>query len=577
MRFRLIIIICLVYPFFSLAQKYDRDSLLLVLNLTDQPSKKIRVLNLLANSYLDDNPSRSESFAQQALFISESINLDKGKAESMFYLGQIATDQSLYEKGRNYADKALELFQKIKDQKWIGKTNLLLGDIYFSNYEYEKSLEALFNAMNNFIDINKENKLAETYNLIGLNYYEQGNNNKAFEYLQNGLILAENKKPIEITSSLYNNIANIYLADENYNQALKYYNKAIAINTGGQKDYCLAINYAHLGRTYLEKDNVDSALYFLNQSLKISQNENDNYLLSLIKLNLGRVYKTIGHYNKASDELLECYEISIKNSIINTITKVSKELSELYALQNNFEKAYYFHQQFKIRSDSLAKIQNTEKITNQEMKLLYSHEQEVRKIEHQKSNLKYFSFVMILLTLLIIIIILYTRSKMQVKPSIAEAENLKLEQGILRDKLDFKNRELTTNLMYLVKKNELINVISSKLQKAKEKFSKENKNKVQEIIIYLKSNIDQDLWDKFEDRFQEIHIDFYSKLETINPNLSKNDKKLCTFIRLNLSTKEIAGITHQNLNSIEVSRTRLRKKLNITNTNINLHNYLSKL
>ncbi len=299
--------------------------------------------------------------------------------------------------------------------------------------------------------------------------------------------------------------------------------------------------------------------------------------LSLIKLNLGRYYKSTKDFDKASAELLESYQLSVKNSILKRITKVSKELSEVYAVQNIFEKAYDFHRQFKKLNDSLATVQNTEKITNQEMKLLFSNEQEHRKLEHQKSYLKYFSIVLALLTLLIVIIILFTRLKMKIKPSIAETENLQIERDVLRDKLDFKNRELTTNLMYLVKKNELINVISGKLQKAKENFSSQNKNKVQEIIIYLQSNVDQDLWNEFEERFQEIHKDFYLKLDKINPGLTKNDKRLCTFIRLNLSTKEIAGITHQNLNSIEVSRTRLRKKLNITNTDINLQTYLSNI
>ena len=315
--------------------------------------------------------------------------------------------------------------------------------------------------------------LAETYNLIGLNYFQKGNISKAAEYFQNGLILVENRNSIDVTSSLYNNMANIYLARKNFTEARKYYNKAIEINIVMQKDFCLGINYAHLGRTYLEFDKPDSAFYFLNLSLAISQNENDNYLLSLIKLNLGMFYKSTGNYVQASKELLECYELSIKNSIINMITEVSKELSELYAVQGNYEKAYSFHRQFNLITDSLTKVQNAEKVINQEMKLLFSTEQELRKIEHQKSYLKYFSLVIALLTLLIIIIILFTRLKMRIKPSITEAENLELERDVLRDKLDFKNRELTTNLIYLVKKNELINVISGKLQKAKEKFSKD--------------------------------------------------------------------------------------------------------
>lgn len=577
MRFRLIIIICLVLPLFTLSQKYDKDSLMHVLNLTDLPSKKIDILNLLSKSYLEENPVRSESFAQQALFISESINNDHGKAEALFYLGQLAFDKQVKEKDEDYILKALEIFQKIDDQKWIGKSYLLLGDIYLARNDYEKSLGVLIKAMNIFISLNQENKLAETYNLIGLCYYEQEQYNRAFDYLQNGLILTENNSKIEITSSLYNNVANIYLANKNYEQAFKYYNKAISINIAKQKNYCLAINYTHLGRTYLETGNTDSARYFLNKSYELSLLENNNYLTSLIKLNLGKLFISIGDLDKATIELQDCYNLSVRNSILYMVTKVSMELSQLYELQSNYEKAYYYHLQYKLLQDSLESVQNTEKITNQEMKLLFSHEQELSKIEQQKSNLKYFSLVMALLTLLIIIVIFYTRLKIRLKPSIIEAENLELEQTVLRDKLDFKNRELTTNLIYLVKKNELINVISAKLQKAKENFRKENRNKIQEIIFFLQSNVDQNLWQEFEERFQEIHKDFYTKLDKVNPNLSDNDKRLCTFVRLNLSTKEIAGITHQNLNSIEVSRTRLRKKLNITNTDINLHNFLSKL
>lgn len=577
MRSKLFLIFCLVYPLFAMSQKYDRDSLLHVLNLTDQPSKKVIVLNLLAKSYLEDDVNRSEIFARQALFISESINLDQGKAESLFYLGQLKLNNLLLDEAKNYFQDALEIFQKQDDQKWIAKSNLVLGEIYLEKYEFEKSLEVLFNAMNIFISIKKEKKLAETYNLIGLNYFDQGNNAKAFEYFQNGLIIVENKIPVEVTSSLLNNTGNIYLARKNYPEALKFYNKAISYNIIERKNYCLAINYAHIGRTYIELNKLDSAYYFLNLSLALSEKENNSYLLSLIKLNLGGYYKAVRKYDLASVELLECYELSIKNSIFSILTKVSKELSELYALQDNFEKAYYFHRQFKLISDSLSNIKNTERITNQEMKLLFSHEQELRKIEHQKSYLKYFSLVLALLTLLIIIITLFTRLKMKIKPSVAEAENLQLERAALQDKLDYKNRELTTNLMYMVKKNELINFISGKLQKAKENFRPQNKNKVQEIITYLQSNIDQNLWNEFEERFQETHKDFYTKLNNISPGLTKNDKRLCTFIRLNLSTKEIAGITHQNLNSIEVSRTRLRKKLNITNTDINLQTYLSNI
>ena len=62
-----------------------------------------------------------------------------------------------------------------------------------------------------------------------------------------------------------------------------------------------------------------------------------------------------------------------------------------------------------------------------------------------------------------------------------------------------------------------------------------------------------------------------------HPNLTENEKKLCALLRLDMTTKEIAAITHQNPSSIEVARTRMRKKMNLSNTEINLNSYLSGL
>jgi tetratricopeptide (TPR) repeat protein len=577
MRLLSIIIIFSLIIFTASAEKYDNDSLLQILNLTEQPSKKVAILNLLSKSYLEQDRERSLNFANQALFISESIGNELGKAEAMYYLGILSLKASKVHESLEYAQNAKLIFQKFEDDKWIAKTNLILGEGYFLQNHFEKSLEVLYDARTVFTNLKKENKLAETYNLIGINYYEQGQYKKSFDYLQNGLFIVENQQPSSIKASIINNIANLYLANNNFLEAKKYYDEAIEINNFIKKEDCLGINFAHLGQVYLELGNLDSAAYCLEIALDIHENNKDNYLLAIIKFNLGKLYKSKGEFDKAAFELRECYQLAVNNSILHVLINVTLELSNLYAEKANFEKALFYHQQYKSIYDSVQSIQNSEKITRLEMELIFKHEEDLKTIAYRKSNLKYFTLVLVLLTILIIIIVLYTRLKMRTKKSMIEAENLKLEKSVLRDKLDYKNRELTTNLMYLLKKNELINVISSRLQKGKANFTEKNKKEVQQIIYFLQSNTDKNIWTELEERFLEIHEDFYPKLNLINPNLTQNDKKLCTFIALNLSTKEIASITHQNLNSIEVSRTRLRKKLNITNKNINLHSFLTNL
>ncbi len=94
-------------------------------------------------------------------------------------------------------------------------------------------------------------------------------------------------------------------------------------------------------------------------------------------------------------------------------------------------------------------------------------------------------------------------------------------------------------------------------------FTKDNQEVIHKIITELQGYVDQDTWAEFEIRFQQVHNDFYTKVNDMHPDLTANEKKLCAFLRLNMTTKEISAITYQTVNSITVARARLRKKLNL--------------
>ena len=94
-------------------------------------------------------------------------------------------------------------------------------------------------------------------------------------------------------------------------------------------------------------------------------------------------------------------------------------------------------------------------------------------------------------------------------------------------------------------------------------------------IHELESNSGMISWEEFEIRFQEVHTDFYSNLRKSYPELSNNEIRLCAFLKLNMTTKEIAAITYQSLNSIKVARYRLRKKLGLSKEH-NLNAFLAR-
>lgn len=107
-------------------------------------------------------------------------------------------------------------------------------------------------------------------------------------------------------------------------------------------------------------------------------------------------------------------------------------------------------------------------------------------------------------------------------------------------------------------------------------IQKENEKMLSILSDFEKSG-SQRLWPEFQLSFNILHPGFYEKLSEEFPTLTPNEKRLCAFLRLNLSTKEISTITKQTPRSIDIARTRLRNKLNLTNTQTDLNSFLEQI
>jgi ligand-binding sensor domain-containing protein len=136
---------------------------------------------------------------------------------------------------------------------------------------------------------------------------------------------------------------------------------------------------------------------------------------------------------------------------------------------------------------------------------------------------------------------------------IIRMRNERLEKDIIR-----KSEELANSTMQLIKKNEL-------LTQLKEEVNKVEKNKDTGLVRLIDKNISnsQD-WKVFETNFNQVHESFLKKLQHDFPDLSHGDLKLAAYLRMNLSTKEIAQLLNITIRSVELKRYRLRKKLGIS-------------
>jgi len=150
------------------------------------------------------------------------------------------------------------------------------------------------------------------------------------------------------------------------------------------------------------------------------------------------------------------------------------------------------------------------------------------------------------------------RKKIKRKKLKAQKKIVQLNNEKLREEVENKNRELAISTMSIIKKNEFLNAIKDQLKGAGEN------SHVKTVIRTIDRNINNsDDWKFFEDAFNNADKDFLKKVKTIHPELTSNDLKLCAYLRLNLSSKEIAPLLNISVRSVEVKRYRLRKKLNL--------------
>lgn len=159
----------------------------------------------------------------------------------------------------------------------------------------------------------------------------------------------------------------------------------------------------------------------------------------------------------------------------------------------------------------------------------------------------------------------------------SESELVALRNEKLEAEINYKNSELASSAMHLVKKGELLTNIKTELTQMMKRLN--NEQAISELKKMIKSlseddNIDKE-WENFTKHFDKVHSDFVVRLKEKHPAITGNELKLCAYLRMNLSTKEIAQLMNISVRGVEIGRYRLRKKLGI-GSEVNLFDYLIK-
>lgn len=502
---------------------------------------------VLVKAYMNTNLDSSNYYGKFALKHAFDAEIDSLIAVSYHNLGNVAIYQG-------NLDIALE--------------NYLTVIKLFGENKFPLIIQGVTNNIGIIFDRKKEYPKAREYYL------------KSEQYLDKLHGVIEEKVILERQSKLYSNIGTTYESEGNSNKAMEFYIKsqglAKRINDAVQQ----AIVYSNIGNLHLHEGKLELSEPNYLEALHIYDSLNNKVGISRINMHLGDLYTEMGENEKA----IQAFRLSIflgeetRNGEI--VFWASKGLYILLEEKGDFEGAFYELERHKIMNDSLF---NAEKAAALErLELEHDFEEEKMKLEEQQRIKTIWNYSLIGGLILLAVIFFLAIRNLRNKTRLASLSNenlelsnkhLSLEKESLEEKLDFKNKELTTNVMYLMKKNEFINTVSDRLLGMRGLFKSDNQKSINRIVIDLQKASEDDVWHEFETHFNRVHADFYDNLSNACPNLSLNERKLCAFVKLNLTTKEICAITHQTINTLQVARTRLRKKLELE-SNDQLFSYL---
>lgn len=463
-------------------------------------------------------------------------------------------------------------YEKEADEKQRFDLYEAAGNIYFLQESYHLALKYYNQQLTlDYPESSLQKHLI--FNNIGNVYWRLENKKKAKEYWEKSLSelkKSPDKKRNPESYIVYNNLAVLERSEKKYVKALNMLNDYVGYSIKLKDTAGLVKAYQNIALNNIDIQEYKTALSYLHKARKLADRADLKNDLSGIYLNLGSFYMRLDpkkdsakYYNLASFDLSNKYQFSFYK-------KYSLEsLVEIYEKENDYKMAnHYLHLGNELK-EKMMNEDNFKKLNQLELE----HHQKMREkdmlLKQRKKDVLYIVSTIILVFISIITLLFFSLQKNKLRRRIAE-------NRLLAETLEEKNKELTENAIQMLQTNEIIDSTHKDLAELKSSANISTKKVLSRIIIDLKSGAKGFNKEEFEKLFKETHEDFYKNLLHKHPLLTRNEIRLCAFLKMTLSVKEISSITQQSNNSIITARYRLRKKIGLTERE-SLTNYLIKL
>ena len=570
--------VLLLYPVTGTvnAQTGVLDSLNQVLSLSPDNKERVRTYNLIAGELRYSDKYRAAEMAEKAMTLALETNDRKGLAAALTTKGLLREDYDDFPGALNYYLEALDMYIGLESERDISHLHALVGSVYKTLGNYDRAIEHCHAGLKIYESLNDKTGIAQIYRVMGSIYKYKGDYEKSlFNYFK-GLSLNEELGSMPGMANSYNNIGIVYIMMNDIEKALSFYRRSLNINLSEGFENEASINYGNIGVGYLQLGLMDSALYYISKRDLMARSINDKKGIAISLEAFGDYHFKAKEYDRAVEYYMQALQQSRDLGIMETTKNTLKSLSDLYEEIGEYKASSVYYKSFINLRDSLLNQETLRRIEQIEIEYGYDKERQEQLLKDQKKKILRTIIYITLVFSVMVLVLFFWLQNIKLKQKGLQEKTLNLEKQQLVNEVTFKDKEVFSKALYLAEKNELLNNITRRLTRVLTDPKVRNST-IKDILKDLRFNSNTQTWEEFERTFLNVHPEFFNRLVKRYPDLSPNERRLCAFLKLNLSTKDISNITHQSAHSLTVARTRLRKKLGIANTGENLNSFLSQL
>lgn len=516
------------------------DSLLHTYQSAANDTNRILIAEKLVRVLSQTNPDSSKLIAQEAYELSLEIGNQKFRAIAALNLGRTHIRSGTYAEGLNILNDAAQYLNEEEiDYTIRGEILRTIGNIYFIQYRPDEALK----------------------------FYRESMSHYTLEH-----------DPLSI-ATLLGNIGNIFYEEGPLDSALFYNTKAMLIREKYSDEMETAVSYLNIGMLYDKMDSLDQAIYYSLKASEIAERNNAKVMMTYPTKVLSSVYRKKGEYDNAIQKALVSLQLAEELNILYEEKDAHSNLAESYYGKGEYKLAFDHLKEMFFLNDTLLNEDANTRLA--EMRAKYEtekaeQESELLSAQNILQRTRAIAVTSSLILVLVFVVFFYARLISKKKKEnqllekdkiIAESRKRLAEEELENSKLKSEHlqKELTNYALHIVEKNEFIKDIKQGMSELRKQI--QNPDALKQINklgsqIYQNLTINKDR-EEFEIQVEQACEGFFQSLKQKHPELTPQERRLAALLRLNLTSKDISGILNISPKSVDQSRYRLRKKLDL--------------